>query len=372
MITTQADIHESIALMQIPNIGDVLAKQLVSYFGSAAEVLKLPKSKLEKVPGIGKIIAKDIAENKTEALLRAEKELAFIEKKGIEVLLFGQDNYPSRLRNCFDSPLVLYYKGNADLNTEKIVSVVGTRTPDDYGKEVTEALIVDLQNSGIMVVSGLAYGIDVLAHYKSLEVGLPTVGVLAHGLDRIYPGLHKTIAGKMIENGGLLTEFISETNPDAPNFPRRNRIVAGMCDALVVVQSKRSGGSLITATIANSYNKDVFAFPGKAGNEISEGCNGLIKRQRAVMIENASDLIDAMNWNLEEPSKKNKQLILPVSLSPKEEKIVSAFREKKHLQIDELCYRTEMTINELSSLLLQLELNGIISSKPGKMYEFLG
>ncbi|MGE0567238.1 MAG: DNA-processing protein DprA [Bacteroidia bacterium] len=368
MITTQADIHESIALMQIPNIGDVLAKQLVSYFGSAAEVLKLPKSKLEKVPGIGKIIAKDIAENKTEALLRAEKELAFIEKKGIEVLLFGQDNYPSRLRNCFDSPLVLYYKGNADLNTEKIVSVVGTRTPDDYGKEVTEALIVDLQNSGIMVVSGLAYGIDVLAHHKSLEVGLPTIGVLAHGLDRIYPGLHKTIAGKMIENGGLLTEFISETNPDAPNFPRRNRIVAGMCDALVVVQSKRSGGSLITATIANSYNKDVFAFPGKAGNEISEGCNGLIKKQRAVLIENAADLLQEMSWSAGNEIKKSNQVQLTVALTEEEQKIFDCFQKSTEINIDELVSLSGLSISKLAPVLLSLEMKNILNAKPGKKY----
>jgi len=192
---------------------------------------------------------------------------------------------------------MLYYKGNANLNSEKIISVVGTRTPSAYGKLLTEKFISDLSQSGCLIVSGLAYGIDIAAHKNSLDNGLNTIGVLAHGLDRIYPTIHAQTAKQMVEQGGLLTEFLSETNPDKENFPKRNRIVAGMCDALVVVESKREGGSLITATIANSYNKDVFAYPGRAGDLLSEGCNGLIKTNKASLIENAADLLYLMNWN---------------------------------------------------------------------------
>ncbi|MEO6304056.1 MAG: DNA-processing protein DprA, partial [Bacteroidia bacterium] len=292
-----------IGLTLIEGIGDVNAKSLLAYCGSASEVFKQKQAHLLKIPGIGSAWANSIVNSKN-VLKRAEEEIEFIHKYKITPLFFTDEVYPSRLKYCSDSPVLMYYKGNANLNHEKIISVVGTRKPSEYGKEKTMEFISELKDTGALILSGLAYGVDVLSHKTALENGLQTVGVVAHGLDRIYPQLHDKIAKKMIGQGGILTDFMSGTNPDAVNFPKRNRIVAGLCDALVVIESKRGGGSLITATIANSYNKDVFAFPGRAGDVLAEGCNGLIKQNRAVLIENAADLLYAMQW--QEADKKQK------------------------------------------------------------------
>jgi DNA processing protein len=289
------ELPYQIGLTLIEGIGDVNAKSLLAYCGSAAEVFKQKEAQLLKIPGIGSIWAKSIVNSK-DVLKRAEEEIKFIEKYNIEPIFFTDENYPARLKYCSDSPVLLYYKGTADLNREKIIAVVGTRKPSEYGKEKTQEFVAELKGTGAIIISGLAYGVDVLAHKTALENGLDTVGVVAHGLDRIYPQLHDKVAKRMVGQGGILTDFMSGTNPDAVNFPKRNRIVAGLCDALVVIESKRGGGSLITATIANSYNKDVFAFPGRAGDVLAEGCNGLIKQNRAVLIENAADLLYAMQW----------------------------------------------------------------------------
>lgn len=377
----QKELLYQIGLTLLPNVGDVNAKSLVSYCGSASEVFKTKEKLLQKVPGIGAVNAKNISNNKS-VLKRAEEEIEFISKYKIKPLFFTDENYPQRLKYCNDSPVIMYYKGNANLNAERIVGVVGTRKPDEYGIEMTEKLVGDLAGTGILVVSGLAYGIDAYAHKFALDNSLETVGVVGHGLDRVYPGSNTALAKKMIKRGGMLTEFMSETNPDAVNFPKRNRIVAGICDALVVVQSKRDGGSLITATIASSYNKDVFAFPGKAGSELSEGCNGLIKRNKAALIENSADLLDAMGWMAPEPDSyrdvegagkpKKKQMPLIISLTEDEQKITKTFAQKKQLHLDEICYASEMSVSMVSTLLLQLEFNNLIKSKPGKVYEFLG
>ena len=358
-----------IGLTLIEGIGDVNAKSLLAYCGSAKEVFKQKEPHLLKIPGIGSAWAKSIIQSKT-VLKRAEEEIQFIEKYKITPLFFTDENYPSRLKYCSDSPVLMYYKGNANLNQEKIIAVVGTRKPSEYGKEKTQEFIAELKESGILILSGLAYGVDVLSHKTALENGLNTVGVVAHGLDRIYPQLHDKIAKRMIGQGGILTDFMSGTNPDAVNFPKRNRIVAGLCDALVVVESKRGGGSFITATIANSYNKDVFAFPGRAGDVLAEGCNGLIKQNRAVLIENAADLLYAMQWQEEEKkTKKTKQVPLLLNLSDEEKKVMDVFAVKPILHVDELCHSTEFTISKISALLLQLEFSNIIKSRPGKMYE---
>ena len=362
------DLIYKIGLTLIDGVGDILAKNLVAYCGSVEQVFKTKKTQLEKIPGIGTYTASAIL-NAKPVLQRAETELKFIEANSITPLFFTDKNYPQRLKNCNDSPVMLYYKGNANLNTEKVVAVVGTRTPSNYGKQMTEKLIQDLSGSGCLVVSGLAYGIDITAHKESLDVGLDTVGVLAHGLDRVYPSIHSNNAKRMIMQGGLLTEFLSETNPDKENFPKRNRIVAGMCDALVVVESKRGGGSLITATIANSYNKDVFAYPGKANDLLSEGCNGLIKSHRASLIESAADLLYIMNWDEKLQKKKNRQIPLLVNLPPEEQLIVNAFENKNQLHIDEICYITNFPISKTSTILLQLEFSNIIKSLPGKIYQ---
>ena len=316
------------------------------------------------------VIANSIVSNKS-VLSRAEKEIDFITKHKITPLFFTEPNYPQRLKHCYDSPVMLYYKGNADLNKEKIVLVVGTRTPTNYGKETTEKLVQELKETGCIVASGLAYGIDILAHKTSLDVGIETIGVLAHGLDRIYPSVHRSYAEKMLSQGGLLTEFVSETNPDRENFPKRNRIVAGMCDALVIVESKKEGGSLITATIANAYNKDVFAFPGKTTDVLSEGCNALIKTNKANLIESSADLFYIMNWNNDKPKTKTTQLPLMLSLTNEEQLIVDAFTSKNELHIDEICYVTNYSVSKVSSILLQLEFTNVLKSLPGKIYKLV-
>jgi len=361
-----------IGLTLINGIGDSHTKNLLAYCGSAGAVFEAKKTTLLKVPGIGEFIANALLNGKN-VLHEAEKEIRFIEENDITPLFFTDDNYPQRLKFCSDSPALLYYKGNANLNTEKIVAVVGTRLPSPYGIEQTEKFIAELKSTGILVVSGLAYGIDVIAHKKALENDLDTVGVVAHGLDRIYPSSHENIARKMQKKGGILTDFRSGTNPDAVNFPKRNRIVAGMCDALVVVESKRDGGSLITATIANSYNKDVFAFPGRTCDPQSEGCNAFIKMNRASLMESAADLFYIMGWETDkqQAKKESPQIPLLLNLNEEEQKIVDAFTNKKQIHMDEISYASSFPISKVSSLLLQLEFSNIIKSHPGKMYSLV-
>ncbi|MFO0321984.1 MAG: DNA-processing protein DprA [Bacteroidota bacterium] len=365
---SSSDLQYQIALTLVNGVGDVLAKNLVAYCGSAEQVFRSKKSLLEKIPGIGELISQKITNHKWE-LNRAEKEIKFIEDNQITALFFTSKEFPQRLKNCHDSPILLYYKGSTDLNNQKIISVVGTRTPSAYGNQMTEKLIKDLKDSGILVISGLAYGIDILAHKEALANQLDTVGVLAHGLDRIYPAVHSNYAKKMIDQGGLLTEFICGTNPDRENFPKRNRIVAGMCDALIVLESKRQGGSLITATIANTYCKDVFAFPGKANDSLSEGCNGLIKSNRASLIESAEDLFYIMNWKEENKIKKSQQIPLFINLNSEEQIIVDCFKERNQLHIDEICTATQLSVSKTSSSLLNLEFSNVIKSMPGKIYQ---
>jgi DNA processing protein len=363
------ELHYQVGLTMIDGIGDVNAKNLLAYCGSASEIFRQKKATLLKIPGIGHRLAKSIVAGKS-VLDRAEEEIKFIRKYKIRPLFFTDEAYPARLKYCSDGPVLLYYKGSSDLNSERIIAVVGTRRPSDYGREKTEELISDLSASNILVISGLAYGIDVLAHKTALENKLNTVGVLAHGLDRMYPQTHDKIAKRMIAQGGLLTDFMSGTNPDAVNFPKRNRIVAGLCDALIVVESKRTGGSLITATIANSYNKDVFAFPGRANDALAEGCNGLIKRNRAGLIENAADLLYAMQWQEEDkPKNKSMQVPLLLNLSEQEKTIMQLLSGKTPVHMDEICYATGLPISKVSAVLLQLEFSNLIKSKPGKLFE---
>ncbi|HEX7367011.1 MAG TPA: DNA-processing protein DprA, partial [Pelobium sp.] len=251
----------NIALTFVKGIGDVTIKSLISYCGSAEEVFKTKQTALEKIPGIGPKTAKLIVNH--EAFSRAEQELKFVEKYKIEPLFYTDKLYPRRLKNCADAPALLYFKGNADLNNQKTLAIVGTRNASNYGKAFCEKLIDGLKAHQALIVSGLAYGIDVASHKAAVNLKQTTVGVLGHGLDRIYPALHRSVAESMLANGGLLTEFPSQTNPDRQNFPKRNRIIAGLADAVIVVEAAKKGGALITAEIANSYNKDVFALPGK-------------------------------------------------------------------------------------------------------------
>jgi DNA processing protein len=359
-----------LALTQIPNVGDIIAKNLIAYCGSARAVFASKRSELVKIPQVGEHIASVILRHQQAADIfrKAEAEMKFIEQKKISALFFTEAAYPARLKHCADSPILLFYRGTADLNQQKIVGVVGTRTPTEYGKAVTEKLIADLKEQHVLVVSGLAYGIDTHAHRASVQHEVPTIGVLAHGLDKLYPPTNAALAKKMLGNGGLLTEFLTGTNPDKENFPKRNRIVAGMCDAIVVVESKKTGGALITADIAASYSRDVFAFPGRSGDECSEGCNRIIRQNKAGLIESAEDLVYAMSWEKKEKKTAKKQLALPVNLSGDEHEIVNLLKDIPAMHVDEICSRLRLTPGKASGLLLQLEFSNIVKALPGKLY----
>lgn len=355
-----------IALSLIPFIGDIRAKKLVAYCGSVDAVFDEKKSSLEKIPGIGSSFADAVLNH--NLFDRAEEEILFIEKNNITPLFYLDKNYPKRLTHCEDSPILLYFKGNTNLNAEKTISIVGTREATDYGKTICEKLIADLAIHNVSIVSGLAYGIDICAHRAALENNLPTICALAHGLDKIYPAIHKSTAEKMLENGGWLSDFTSKTIPDRENFPRRNRIVAGISDATIVIESKKGGGSLITANIANSYNRDVFAFPGKVDDVCSEGCNNLIKQNKAVLIQSAADIVYIMGWEESKISKNPIQKKLFIELKEEEEILVNALKENNSTTIDDLCFAVNMPMSKVSALLLTLEFSGIVKSLPGKMY----
>lgn len=359
-------LHE-IALTFIKGIGDITIRSLISYCGNAEEVFNAKKIHLEKIPGIGSKTA-DLIINHA-SFNRAEQEVKFIERYKIEPLFFTSDKYPKRLRNCIDAPSLLYFKGNTNLNTQKTVAIVGTRNATNYGKQFCDRLIEKLKSHKILIVSGLAYGIDIVAHKSSLDHKIETVGVMGHGLDRIYPALHRPIAEKMLSNGGLLTEFPSETNPDRSNFPKRNRIIAGMADATIVIEATKTGGALITAEIANSYNRDVFAVPGRIDDEFSDGCNFLIKTNRANLLTRAEDLEYIMGWfELNPEEKKDNQLKILPNLSTDELKVVNAIKAKESIAIDSLQIELNMPQSKLAMLLLNLEMQSLIISLPGKVY----
>jgi DNA processing protein len=359
-------IRHKIALTFIKTVGHVHAKSLLDHFGSAEAIFTASLAELMEVPGIGKVIAAEIV--KSDALKLADEQLGFIEKQGVQVLFYTDEAYPHRLRNCFDAPVLLYYKGNADLNHPRSISIVGTRKATEYGRQLCKQLCEALAAYDVMVVSGLAYGIDVAAHKESLYQNIPTVGILAHGLDRIYPPLHQPIAQKMVLNGGLLTEFPLNTIPIKENFPQRNRIIAGLSDATIVVEAAAKGGALITAEIANSYNRDVFAFPGRTTDASSQGCNFLIRTNRAGLISNAKDLIYCLGWEEATQNKITEQLQLPIGLSAEEHKIVKLLKIAA-VRIDELAVQSGMPQSQLALHLLSLEMQGILTSLPGKVYQ---
>ncbi|MBC8172411.1 MAG: DNA-protecting protein DprA [Chitinophagales bacterium] len=361
-------MYYTLALTLVPGIGPVNAKSLISYCGSAEKIFKTSTKKLTSVPGIGESTAAAIVNH--DIFRIADEEMQFIEKKKITCLTYWDENYPHRLKNCLDSPILLFYKGNADLNADKVIGIVGTRNATDYGKNICEQVIEGLKEHHILMISGLAYGIDIAAHKACVRKNVATVGVVGHGLDRIYPGAHKETAKKMIDNGGILTEFISNTQPDRQNFPKRNRIVAGMIDALIVVETAEDGGAVITAALANTYNRDVLAFPGDIKNKYSTGCHYLIKTNRAQLIENADDVLTVMNWK-EKEMKPKKQRELFIEFSPEERLIYNALKENIELAIDELSSKVPLSPSMLASNLLNLEFQNVITVLPGKRYKLI-
>ena len=356
-----------IALTFIKFIGPVSAKSLLACCGSAEQVFSASRKQLLQIPGIGERTVDAILN--TDALKRAAEELAFVEKHGIEVLFYTDSNYPQRLKNCADAPVLLYFKGNVDFNHSRIISIVGTRNATEYGKMLCKQLCEALIPYNVLIVSGLAYGIDVATHKECLRNQISTVGVLGHGLDRLYPQVHKSVSQKMVLNGGLLSEFPTQTNPDRQNFPKRNRIIAGIADATIVVEASLKGGALITAEIANSYNKDVYAFPGRTNDVFSEGCNFLIKTNRAALINQAQDLIYYLGWDDQLGEKtQHKQVSLQINLTPNEQSVIAALANGQ-LAIDELARVLNIQQSKLAIVILTLEMQGIIVSLPGKVYK---
>ncbi|MFT3737701.1 MAG: DNA-processing protein DprA [Breznakibacter sp.] len=361
-----------IALTQIKGVGPVLARNLVAYLGSEEAVFKEKATALQKIPGIGPVLANDIAS--AEVMERTERELKFIVGKNIKPVYFTDPEYPQRLNNCDDAPVVLYTLGEHDLNARRILSIVGTRKITEEGKLNCEKLIDGLSQMfpNLLVVSGLAYGVDIWAHRQSLKHGLPTIGVLAHGLDRIYPPMHRQTAVEMLANGGLVTEFMSETGPDKPNFVRRNRIIAGMADAVIVVESGVKGGALITATLASSYNRDVLAFPGRVGDPMSAGCHWLVKHNVAALVENHEDVANALGWESERKGESTVQAKLFVEFgSDEEQRIYQFMLQERETDINWLCIRCNLPVSKVSSVLLGFEFDGLVKSLPGNKFRLI-
>jgi DNA processing protein len=369
---TNRNLHYEIGITLIKGIGNLTAKQILDTLGDVSLLFTERKSVLEKIPGLSRRIINEI--HSPAVLKRAEKEIRFIDKSQAKTLFIANSDYPFRLKDCVDAPVMLYYFGNADLNKEKIVSIVGTRNATAYGRMLTEKLLQDLKETfpKVLIVSGLAYGIDIIAHRAALKENLATVGVLAHGLDMIYPSVHRNTAVEMAVSGGVLTEFMSETNPDRQNFVKRNRIIAGMADCTIVVESAKKGGALITANIADSYNRDIFAFPGKTTDKYSEGCNVLIQSKRAALITSAEDILKEMNWI--NPEKKQPQAIqrtILLDLTPDEQSVVDVLLKNENRQLNMISIQLNMPVSKLSAILFELEMNGIVRCKPGGVYELI-
>jgi len=360
------DLFYKIALTFIPNVGGSIGRTLLERFGTARDIFSAPVKELLRVNGISENRVKAFRD--PEVFEKAEKELKFVDSHNICILMSDDAAYPSRLTNCSDAPLLLYYHGNANLNTSKAIAIVGTRKHTDYGMRLCEDLVEGLQSQeDILIISGLALGIDSIAHKKAVSMGMPTVGVMGNGLDTVYPASNKKLAKDMLQNGGLLTEFISGTIPERGNFPARNRVVAGMSDVTVVVESDISGGALITAHMASSYNREVAAFPGRVHDSKSSGCNEIIRTNLAAMITNADDLLDLMNWR-DDKKKKVVQKQLMLTFSPDEQRIVDLLQTKDSVHSDELYHYTGLNSSQLAATLLQLEMQGVIKALPGKNY----
>ena len=362
-------LQYKIALSLIPKIGHITAKKLVSYVGSFEGVFKESKKNLLKIPGVGEILATSVINS--NALLKAEKEIQFIEKEKINVIFYLDKNYPERLKYCEDAPILLYAKGEINLNKQKVISVVGTRKATSDGIMFCEKLIQDLsqRNHDPIIVSGLVYGIDASAHKSALENNLETVAVLGHGLDIIYPASHKKLANDMLQNGMLITDFPSMSSRDKNNFIKRNRIIAGLSDATIVIESGEKGGSLVTADLANSYNRDVFAVPGRINDDLSKGCNKLIKTNKAAMLTSVDDLEYILGWESAKVIKNNVQKKLFIELQSDEQIVFDILKEENELSIDLICLKSNLSTSKVAPILLNLEFAGLVRALPGKVYK---
>lgn len=366
-VMTSDELFYILALTRTEGIGDAFTKKLLDYFGSAENVFSTSEKDLKKIPRLPQNVIKRISEKTSFGI--TEKEITFIEKHNIKTYFFENDDYPEKLKHCPDAPIVLFSTGNFDLSKRKILSIVGTRQITSYGTTFCKKLIEDLTQLNPIIVSGFALGTDICAHLSAIENGLQTVGVLAHGFDRIYPPSHKKYIRQMEENGGFLTEFWSGSVPDKENFVKRNRIVAGISDATIVIESASRGGSLITANLANDYSREVFAVPGKTTDKYSEGCNHLIKTQRANLLTSADDILYMLNWDLNVKKQKTIQPELFLDLNSEEQKIYNYLHKNGKKLLDIIAKECEIPVYKTASVLFDLEMKGITRPLPGKMFE---
>lgn len=363
---SEQNIIYLLALLRVDGVGDIMAKKLLTHFGTAENVLNANPKQLAAIDGVGSVLLRNF-KDKT-IFEKAQREFDFIRDNDIDILSYQDENYPERLKHCIDGPVLMFSAGNISLKDRKIISIVGTRQITSYGTEFCRKLIEDLAPLDPIIVSGFAYGVDIVAHQLAMENNLQTIGVLAHGLNQIYPKTHKKYMSKMEQNGGFMTEFWSTSNPDKENFVRRNRIVAGMTEATIVIESADKGGSLITANMANDYNRDVFAVPGRITDKYSMGCNNLIKTQKANVLTSAADLIYILNWDITKENKPiQKQLF--VTLDPDEQKVYDYLLKTGKELMDIIALHCDFPIYRISGLLLNMELKGVIRPLPGKMFE---
>jgi DNA processing protein len=363
---SEQDLFYVLALLRVEGVGDIMAKKLLANFGSAEKIFSAKTNQIAATDGVGSVLLKNL-KDKT-VFEKANRELEFINKNNIKVSFFRDHDYPERLKHCIDCPVLIFSAGNINLENKRIISIVGTRQITSYGIEFCRTLIEDLAPLNPIIVSGFAYGVDIVAHQLAMENKLQTIGVLAHGLNQIYPKAHKKYMSKMEENGGFITEFWSSANPDKENFVRRNRIVAGMTEATIVIESADRGGSLITANIANDYNRDVFAVPGRVTDKYSQGCNQLIKTQKANVLTSAADLVYMLNWDIKSDMKPiQKQLF--IELEQEEQKIYDYLLKNGKELLDIIALQCEFPIYKISGILLNMELKGVIRPLPGKLFE---
>lgn len=364
------ELHYRIALTLIPQVGDVVAKELLRQFGGAQDIFNAKRHHLESIPGVGEQRAAAI--RRFSGFHLADAEIAFMERAGVRPVFYTDEAYPKRLQHCYDSPVMLYTKGNMQLQAEKMLGIVGTRKPSAYGQHICEQFIAAFSEHNITIVSGMAYGIDIAAHKAALKHGLPTIGVLAHGLDKLYPSAHHHTARQMLESGGLLTDFGSGSRLSKQNFPRRNRIVAGLCDATLVIESGIKGGSLITADIACGYNRDVMAVPGRIGDVRSEGCLELVRRNKAALVAGPHDVLEMLNWRPSAPKTAPVvQRSLFHHLGPEQQQVVQALTGNDAMHIDEIQHRSGVPQQQIPGVLLQLEMEGLIRGMPGNTYQLI-
>ena len=370
MIATQRTADELIAILRlqrIPNIGDVLAKKLIAHCGSPNAIFEDKQRNLLKIEGIGTHALRHLFEK--AHLEAAETEYRFILKNDISCHFFQDKSYPTYLKHCIDGPILLFQKGNIDLEHRKIISVVGTRNITSYGSAFCEQFIAELAPLDPIIVSGFAYGVDICVQREAIKQGLQTIGCLAHGLNQIYPKVHARYQADVLKNGGFYTEFWSTSSPERENFLKRNRIIAGMTEATIVVESAEKGGSLVTADIANSYNRDVFAVPGRTTDKYSLGCNNLIKQQKAHVLTSAADLIYLLDWELETKPSKTIQKQLFVDLDDTEQAIYTYLQNNGKQVLDSIALECNIPIFKASSTLLTMEMKGVIRPLPGKLFE---